>query len=202
METTNCKNEIINRALSLLREKEIIDISIEPNSDTEKLVYKWYETAKSEALLEVEPIFAIKRLKLNIEKKVNAEDLSEVKTPEENSDTIVNNSYLYAYRIPSDCLRIFDGNFELLEGNYIYSYQDNGLTIKYLTSNTELYTREVKFNIALSYLLAYYICADLQNNDNKIQLFFKLKNNKISEARISNLREIGVEIKKNYRWKK
>lgn len=206
MDTLNCKNDIINRALSLLREKEIIDISIEPSSDTEKLIYKWFEIAKAEAITEIEPVFAIKRIKLNLEKKVNAEDLTEVKTEEtaenNNSNTLINKSYLYGYRIPSDCLKVFNGNFELLEGNYIYSYLANGLIIKYLSSDTELYEREIKFNLALSYLLAYYICADLQNNDNKIQLFFKLKNNKISEARTANLREIGVEIVKNYRWKK
>ena len=366
METLNCKNEIINRALSLLREKEIIDGSMEPESDTEKLIYKWYETAKAECIIEIEPNFAIKRLKLNREKIVNTDDLSEFtenksnkniefkdwlisvvendinqyqseinkletlkegltenlgdelikpepdekqiknlekrikkikinihylkekirflkwsyelstelepaeeeetveeetlvkeETPVEEEETVESipiiplkpaynpllksilrrkrvmffkelkrqeqirkyeeykswedyknklrqgsGAVYYAYRIPSDCLKIFDKNFELLEGNYIYSYQDNGLTIKYLSNNTELYPREIKFNIALSYVLAYYICADLQNNDNKTQLFFKLKNNKISEARTSKLRETGVEIIKNYRWKK
>ncbi len=368
METLNCKNEIINRALSLLREKEIIDASIEPSSDTEKLIHKWFETAKAECIMEIEPSFAIRRLKLNIEKTVNAETLEEIKntknktidfkdwmksvienditelqneinrliairnnlddelikelTKEEqnelqikylkkrikhinlniivlkerirflaieydlkieinnikidnikNNNTEVNNieinnseeeeipsttipstpltpahnillehllrrkkviffkelkrrdqirryeeyeawkeycdknrnrqiNYLYAYRIPSDCLKIFDRNFELLEGNYIYSYLTNGLTIKYLSNSVELYSREIKFNIALSYLLAYYICADLQNNDDKLQLFFRLKNNKISEARTANLREVGVEINKSYRWKK
>ena len=79
MDTLNCKNEIINRALSLLREKEIIDSSIEPSSDTEKLVYKWYETAKAECIIEIEPPFAIKRLKLNVNKIVNAETLEEIR---------------------------------------------------------------------------------------------------------------------------
>lgn len=384
METLNCKNEIVNRSLSLLREKEIIDVSIEPSSDTEKLIHKWFETAKAECIMEIEPTFAIKRLKLNVEKVVNAETLEEIKNTknkeiefkdwmksvvendinelqneieklenkrseiddelldelnreEQNTEQIkylqkrikhINlniiiikerirfleieyniscnsnfskddnlldggllrsarndemtgladggeeeipeepkeetptppisipttplipakptellehiirrrkviffkelkrqdqirryeeyeawklycdknrnqqTNYLYGYRIPTDCLKIFDKNFELLEGNYIYSYLDNGLTIKYLSNSVELYSREIKFNIALSYLLAYYICADLQNNDDKIQLFFKLKNNKISEARTNNLREIGVSIVKNYRWKK
>lgn len=132
MDTLNCKNDIINRALSLLREKEIIDISIEPSSDTEKLIYKWFEIAKAEAITEIEPVFAIKRIKLNLEKKVNAEDLTEVKTTtteednnnnnsnNNNSNTLINKSYLYGYRIPSDCLKVFNGNFELLEGNYIF----------------------------------------------------------------------------------
>ena len=194
METLSCKNDIVNRALSLLREKEIVDFVDEPSSDTEKLVYKWFETAKAEAITEIEPTFAIKRTKLNVEKVVNQDTLTETETE--------NDLSLYAYSIPSDCLKILEGNFELIEGNYIYSKENNSLIIKYLTNNTELYPREIKFNIALSYLIAYYICADLQNNDAKIQLFLKLKNNKISEARINNLRTIGVEIKKNYKWLK
>ena len=361
MDTLNCKNEIINRALSLLREKEIIDSSIEPSTDTEKLIYKWYEISKAECIMEIEPTFAIKRIKLNRDKIVNADDLSEFKTLNNNVMTFeewikdvvqndieeiekiieqvktkitetenkitaeeekqesdqeyieklkqeikhlnihlfflkekilylcftynIENNYidniddieiikdifnnydenieeteednkelteeeknkiesirrrqriaffkmlstkeqirkyneykawtdyknkidnnkkavLYSYRIPSDCLKILDKNFEFMEGNYIYSYIDNGLLIRYLSNDVELYNREIKFNLALSYILAYYICADLQNNDNKTQLFFQLKNNKISEARTENLRENGVEIIKNYRWKK
>ena len=64
------------------------------------------------------------------------------------------------------------------------------------------YTVEVKFNIALSYLLAYYICADLQNSDQKIQLFQQLSQQKISEARRFYQQQQGVNIVRNYQWKK
>ena len=387
MDTLNCKTEIINRSLSLLREEEIVDSNIEPETDTEKLAYKWFETAKAECIVEINAPFCIKRQILTKEDLVNAitleplkkteweeenltfeewmkkkamewikeleirkeklkedikhllmekrlleetiilknneirqkeEEYEEAETEEEKErileeikqlrkelerlkrdvrkdirlirykrfkiillindirylkemygiddkedeeieeDIELNNkeenntncpfpehwrrrqwirwrnirrrwiererwiqyqewmlyqqklnsenkkkTALYKYRIPSDCLKILDNNYNKLriEGNYIYYNSDN-LLLRYLTLNTELYNREIKFNMALSYTLAYYMCADLTNNDQKIQLFFDLKSNKISEARTFYLRQSGVKIIKNYQWKK
>ena len=208
MDTINCKQDIINRTLSLLREQPISDVSIEPSTDTEKLINQWWETARAECLCEIEPPFALSRQKLLREKIVDSETLEEIKEEQEelNNNEIITKkqNILYCYRIPSNCLKILDIDKDtlLIEGNYIYSNISNELILRYINQNTELYSREVKFNIALSYLLAYYICADLENTDNKIQLFFELKNQKISEARTFYYRETGIKIIRNYQWKK
>lgn len=210
-DTNNCKTDIINRALSLLREKEIVDAVIDPKTSTEKLVNKWWNTAVTECLIEIEPPFANTRQKLLKMKIVDPETLEEVQPTEEDDPSQdpsyiqkKNFGYLAQYRIPSDCLKMLNINRDnvLVEGEYIYSHEDNGLLLKYITSNTELYERETKFNIALAYTLAYYICADLQNTDNKIQLFLSLKEQKISEARTYYFRETGVKINRHETWRK
>lgn len=208
MDTTNCKNDIVNRALSLLRENHIFDFNNDPEEDTDKLVLKWWNTCLCEAIAEINPPFSIKRINLKSDGKVDGQTL-EIIDEEETIDidkTIINDKskYLWRYRIPSDCLKILNSDIDkrLIEGNYIYNSKENNLLLKYQSAQTELYQREIKFNIALSYILAYYLCADLTNNDQKINLFLNLKDLKVSEARTYYLRETGIRIIKDYEWKK
>lgn len=264
LNTTACKNDIVNRALSLLREQGIMDSSIEPSTDTERLVNLWYSTALEDCLLDIVPTFAIKRAKLLKEKEVYADTLEDYKeqkninnnnndkkkptitdevkdttdnitdntteddessnstdniNKDEENNNIGNNlindcdkinikdnlNLLYAYRIPNDCLRILNEreNSYFIEGNYIYSaIDDETFNLRYLAYVNELYEREIKFNLCLSYYLAYYICADLCNNDSKLQTFLQLKDVAAAQTRTFYLKQKGVYFNKEYRWKR
>lgn len=266
--TNSCRDDIVNRALSLLRENGIVDFDIDPTTDTEKLVSLWYNTALNNCIMDVKPPFAIRRQKLLKEKDVYADSLEEYKeekTQEESNDKdnndkdnneeennkntipatpltpatpsgdsvpmiplipatpiketnnrindceyINNNKFhlLSAFRIPGDCLQIMlndnnHNNYYIMEGNYIYiNTNENYFILRYLATTNELYEREVKFNLCLSYYIAYYICVHLTNNDNKLSVMEQLKDKILADTRTFYLKERNIRFNKEYRWKK
>jgi hypothetical protein len=193
METTDCKNDICNMALSLLRENAIMNIDYsEPSGDTERVLNLWYDISRKECIIDVNPTFAIKR-----------------ETVAKEEDIVINNVKYNAFRIPSDCLRVLDientDNEEseyILEGEYVYCGSNDTINIRYASDQHFLNSSNTKFNICLSYYIAYNICGQIQNNQQLQQFFLQLKQQKQSETRTYYLNEVKPYFEKKKQWRR
>jgi hypothetical protein len=193
MDSQACKTDICNRTLSLLREQALLNIDDhDPSTDVEKILSKWWDASRMECLIDVKPIFAIRRAILNREKDV------ELATEE-----------YHAYHVPHDCLEIMeiavgdDWEDYLLEGEYIYSKNGgNSLLLRYLGNEKELKNREIKFNTCLSYYLAFNICSELVNSSQLLNNFLQLRNIKQSETRTYYLKQQNPVFIRRKQWRK
>ena len=211
MDTNSCKNDICNMALSLLREKAVLNIDDhEPATDTERLLNLWYDSSRKECIIDVKPTFALKR-EILVEEK----------------DVELNYTKYHAYRIPEDCLEILGvisyanaflnivtncniygencieiSEENIIEGDYIYSKMDKVISLRYLYDCKKLSSKNTKFNICLSYYIAYNICSELQNNQQLLSSFLQLKEKKQSETRTYYLKQVKPYFVKKYEWRK
>jgi hypothetical protein len=194
--------DICNQALSLLREQAILNIDDSvPATDTEKILNLWFDTAKKECIIDVQPTFAIKREKI----LPSGENISETK-----------------YQLPEDCLKLLDINGSTdnyyIENNYIYyniiggmtytpsldnpNITGNAIEIRYTYDNGELHAKNIKFNIALAHYIAYYCGQQITNEVEILQSLLALKEQAKTSARNFYFSEVKPVFKRNYEWKK
>lgn len=166
------KTEICNLAISRLGDKNSIESIDRPKKQTEIVCAKWYDISRKTALKYMMPNFARKRDKWAL-----------------SLDYTPAFGYKYAYKYPSDCLKILGiGNLRnintgTLENGYYLTneYYENGLEVRYVYDVTDETRFSSDFIQLFSWFLARDICIELTSNTSKLKMIEDILPMKIAE---------------------
>lgn len=151
--------DICNLALSHLGDKSSVENIEIPEKQVEIVCAKWYDVSRQTALRHMMPSFARKR---------------EIWPLDNNYEPAF--GYKYAYLYKNGCLKILglgnlyekDNDYAVEDGHLLTNREyENGLPVRYVADVDDPSKYTPDFIDLMSWYLAYNICIELTENDNK-----------------------------------